>query len=60
VPLLLAAPLAGEFGSTEVASSAAPPLRGALVAGAAIARAIGTLVYASVCRFEPPVDANTK
>jgi hypothetical protein len=38
----------------------APPLRGALVAGVVIARAMGTLVYASVCHFEPPVDAKTK
>jgi hypothetical protein len=34
----------------------APPLRGALVAGVVIARATG----ASVCHFEPPVDAKTK
>jgi hypothetical protein len=38
----------------------APPLRGALVAGVVIARAMGTLVYASVCHIEPPVDAKTK
>ncbi len=52
-PLLLAAPLAREFGSTEVASSAAPPLRGVLVAGVVIALATCTLGYASVYRFEP-------
>jgi hypothetical protein len=38
-PLLLAAPLAREFGGTEVPSSAAPPLRGVLVAGVVIAPA---------------------
>ncbi len=52
-PLLLAAPLAREFGSTEAASSAAPPLRGVLVAGVVIALATCTLGYASVYRFEP-------
>jgi hypothetical protein len=30
------------------------------VAGVVIARAMGTLVYASVCHFEPPVDAKAK
>jgi hypothetical protein len=31
-----------------------------LLAGFALARAWGTLVYASVCRFEPAVDAKAK
>jgi hypothetical protein len=38
----------------------AAPLAGMLLAGFAIARAWGTLVYASVCRFEPAVDAKAK
>ena len=38
----------------------AAPLAGVLLAGVVIARAMGTLVYASVCHFEPPVDAKAK
>jgi hypothetical protein len=52
-PLLLAAPLAKQFGGTGVANSAAPPMRGVLVAGVAVALVAGTFVYASVHRFEP-------
>ena len=52
-PLLLAAPLAKQLGGAEVANSAAPPLRGVLVAGVVIALVAGTFVYASVHRFEP-------
>jgi hypothetical protein len=52
-PLLLAAPLARQLDGAEAANSAAPPLRGVLVAGVVIALTAGTLVYASVYRFEP-------
>ncbi len=52
-PLLLAAPLARQLEGAETANSAAPPLRGVLVAGVAIALVAGTLAYASVYRFEP-------
>ncbi len=52
-PLLLAAPLARQLDGAEAANSAAPPLRGVLVAGVAIALVAGTLAYASVYRFEP-------
>ncbi|HVD84558.1 MAG TPA: hypothetical protein VNC42_10040 [Bradyrhizobium sp.] len=52
-PLLLAAPLARQLDGAEAANSAAPPLRGVLVAGVVIALVAGTLVYASVYRFEP-------
>jgi hypothetical protein len=52
-PLLLAAPLAGQLGGAEVANSAAPPPRGALVAGVLMALVAGTFAYASVQRFEP-------
>jgi hypothetical protein len=52
-PLLLAAPLAKQLDGAEVANSAAPPMRGALVAGVVIALVASTFVYASVHRFEP-------
>ena len=53
-PLVLAAPLARQFGSVEVShSSPMPPMRGALFAGIAVALVAGTIAYASVHRFEP-------
>jgi hypothetical protein len=53
-PLFLAAPLATQIGGTEVSNSAAaPPMRGVLFASVAIVLVAGTLVYASVHRFEP-------
>jgi hypothetical protein len=52
-PLILAAPLAKQLSGTEAANSAAAPMRGGLVAGVAVALVAGTLVYASVHRFEP-------
>jgi hypothetical protein len=51
-PLVLAAPLAKQIGGAEV-STAAPPARGALFAGVAVALIAGTVAYASVHRFEP-------
>jgi hypothetical protein len=53
-PLVLAVPLAKQIGGAEVSnSSAAPPPRGLLFAGVAIVLMAGTVVYASVTRFEP-------
>jgi hypothetical protein len=53
-PLVLAAPLAKQIGGTEVAvANAAPPMRGVLFAGVAVALLAGTVAYASVHRFEP-------
>ena len=53
-PLVLAAPLARQIGGAESpASSAAAPMRGALLAGIAIALVAATFAYASVHRFEP-------
>jgi hypothetical protein len=52
-PLILAAPLARQIGGAEAADSAAPPMRGVLFAGVALALVAGTLAYASVHRFEP-------
>jgi hypothetical protein len=51
-PLVLAAPLARQFGGAEVAHPA-QPTRSALVAGIAIVLVAGTVAYASVHRFEP-------
>jgi len=42
-----------QLGGAAVANSAAPPLRGVLVAGAVVALVTVTFVYASVHRFEP-------
>lgn len=52
-PLLLAAPLARQIGGAEIAVPPASPMRGALLAGVAAALLAGTVVYASVHRFEP-------
>ncbi len=53
-PLVLAAPLARQFGGAEVLpANAAQPTRAALVAGIAIALVAGTVAYASVYRFAP-------
>jgi hypothetical protein len=53
-PLVLAAPLARQFGGAEVSNSnSVQPMRGALFAGIAIALVAGTMAYASVHRFEP-------
>ena len=52
-PLVLAAPLAKQIGGAEVSSDAAPPARGVLFAGVAVALVAGTFAYASVHRFEP-------
>src|SRR5271154_2357903 len=65
-PLVLAAPLASQIGGAECPpSGAAAPMRGALLAGIAIALVAGTFAYASVHRFEPhmrgsPVAAVTE
>ena len=62
-PLILAAPLARQIGGADVAGThAAPPARGVLFAGVAIALVTGTLAFASVHRFAPntrnsPVEA---
>ena len=62
-PLALANPLARQIGGAEAfGSTAAPPARGVLFAGVAIALLAGTFAYASVHRFEPhssgsPVEA---
>ena len=53
-PLVLAAPLARQFGGAEVLhSNPMQPMRSALVAGIAIVLGAGTVAYASVHRFEP-------
>jgi len=53
-PLVLASPLARQIGGPEVLNSnAAAPVRGVMLASVAITLAAGTLVYASVHRFEP-------
>jgi hypothetical protein len=52
-PLVLALPLSKQIGGAEVADPAAAPRRGLLFAGVAIALMAGTVVYASVARFEP-------
>jgi hypothetical protein len=65
-PLVLAAPLASQIGGADPAhSTAAPPMRGALFGGVAVALVAGTFGYASVHRFEPhmhgsPVAAVTE
>jgi hypothetical protein len=57
-PLVLAAPLARQIGGAEVSTVAAAPIRGALVAGLAAALMAGTVAYASLHRFEPPVRSS--
>ena len=53
-PLVLAAPLARQIGGVEASNPhAAPPARGVLLAGVAVALLAATLVYTSVHRFEP-------
>ncbi len=52
-PLVLAAPLARQFGAPEVSNAIAPP-RGLLLASLAGALVAGTLAFASAHRFEPP------
>jgi hypothetical protein len=53
-PLVLAAPLARQIGGTDASSqNPAPPARGVLFAGVAIALLAGTFLFASVHRFEP-------
>jgi len=60
-PLVLAAPLARQFGGVEFSNSnaaqpmpnAAQPMRGVLYAGLPVVLVAGTLAYASVHRFEP-------
>ena len=53
-PLVLAVPLAKQFGGAELSnSSAAAPPRGLLFAGVAIVLMAATIGYASVTRFEP-------
>lgn len=64
-PLLLAAPLARQFGGTEAAAPATSPMRNALMAGVVAVLAAGTIAWASVHRFEPhmhgsPVAAVTE
>jgi hypothetical protein len=51
-PLFLAAPLARQIGGVD-AHSIATPVRNALMAGVIVALAAGTVLYASVHRFEP-------
>jgi hypothetical protein len=53
-PLVLAAPLARQIGGTDIAlSHAAMPLRGLLLAGAAVLLVTGTMAFASLHRFAP-------
>jgi hypothetical protein len=52
-PLLLATPLARQIGGADASTPTAAPFRGALVAGLAAALVAGTIVWASVHRFEP-------
>ena len=53
-PLVLAAPLAKQIGSADIAhSTAAAPRRGALFGAVAVLLVAGTYAYASVHRFEP-------
>jgi hypothetical protein len=52
-PLVLAAPLARQFGGADVASSSAPPPRGVLFAGVAVTLVAGTFAFASMHRFQP-------
>jgi hypothetical protein len=53
-PLVLAAPLARQIGGNEVSNpDIAPPARGVLFAGVAVALLAGTFIYTSVHRFEP-------
>jgi hypothetical protein len=53
-PLVLAAPLARQIGVVEASNpDAAPPARGMLLAGVAVALLAATLVYTSLHRFEP-------
>jgi hypothetical protein len=53
-PLVLAAPLAKQFGAAEISnSSAPPPPRGLLFAGVALVLMAATVAYASVISFEP-------
>jgi hypothetical protein len=65
-PLVLAAPLAKQIGSAEMAhSTAAAPRRGALFGAVAALLVAGTFAYTSVHRFEPhmhgsPVAAVTE
>jgi hypothetical protein len=63
-PLLLAVPLARQIGVGE-APAIATPVRNAAIAGVVMALAAGTVLYASVHRFEPhmhgsPVAAVTE
>ena len=51
-PLLLAAPLARQAGQTD-ARVAAQPIPKATIAGLVVLLAVGTVVYASMYRFEP-------
>ena len=51
-PLFLAAPLARQIGGADV-SAIATPVRNAVMAGVVMALAAGTVLYASVHRFEP-------
>jgi hypothetical protein len=53
-PLVLAAPLARQIGGSEISNpDAAPPARGVLLTGVAVALLAATLVYSSVHRFAP-------
>jgi hypothetical protein len=52
-PLVLAVPLAKQFGGAELSDSSAPPPRGLLFAGVALVLMAGTVAYASVISFEP-------
>jgi hypothetical protein len=53
-PLVVAVPLARQIGGPEVSSAGvAAPMRGGLLAGAAIALVAGTFAYASAHRFTP-------
>jgi hypothetical protein len=60
-PIILAAPLARQIGTSDILTSPAPA-RGALIASVAVLLVAGTLAYASVHRFAPhmrgsPVNA---
>jgi hypothetical protein len=52
-PLVLAAPLARQFGGAEASHANAAPIRGVLLAGMALLLVAGTLAFTSMRRYEP-------
>jgi hypothetical protein len=64
-PLVLAGTMARQIASAKAATSHAPPVRGAVIAGLAVVLAAGTLSFAAMHRFAPytgnsPVQAVTE